>query len=183
MKTSKISVIDIDKTSLIYRSNPKFDYCDVYQFKLNNSSYTPSPKECMIIFFQSFPPIFLILLQIREFISKRIGLKTSTIPIEKERIKLIDNFRGEVGDTLGIFEVLGKNHKEILTGQNDKHLDFRLSFLSYNNGTNNIEIATTVKIHNNLGRLYFLIVKPIHKYYMRNILNRMSAKYIPNRVY
>lgn len=75
--------------------------------------------------------------------------------------------------------MLDKNDIELLTGQTDKHLDFKLSFISYSeNNSKVIELATAVKFHNWLGRSYFFFVKPIHIIYMKRILKRMNNQLI-----
>jgi hypothetical protein len=57
------------------------------------------------------------------------------------------------------FKVFGKTNNEIILGEDDKHLDFRVSLLYDNaeneNKGNSLTISTTVKFHNWLGVLYF----------------------------
>ena len=133
----------------------------------------------MIAFFLSFPRSFKILLNTREFIAKLLGLKTAPKSSKETRMEKLLKFKGNIGDSIAIFEVLDKNEKELLTGQKDAHLDFKLSFIVYqNNSDTYIEMATTVVINNRLGKIYFGIVKPFHKFYMKRILRKMESKLI-----
>ena len=129
----------------------------------------------MLSFFHSFSSSFRLLLNIRETIAKYFGLKTAQKTSQEEREKIRENFEANIGDKIAIFEVLQKNDTELLTGQKDKHLDFKLSFIRYEEDDFIVlKLITSVKIHNTLGRIYFSIIKPIHRFYMRRILKRME---------
>ena len=170
----KISQIPLDHTRLIYKSSHTTDYSDVFQLRSSTLQYVPEPKDCMIAFFKAFPKSFLVLLNIREKIAGMLKLKTAPETDKASRLERLHNFKGNIGESIAIFEVLDKTETELLTGQNDDHLDFKLSFISYNHIKPTIELATTVKINNKLGTLYFSIVRPIHKFYMKIILSRME---------
>jgi hypothetical protein len=79
---------------------------------------------------------------ILEVIAKMVGLKKANgIDVTKQ----LKNFKGEIGDSIALFHVMERNETEILTGENDKHLNFRLSLIALPNdwGTE-IQVATTV---------------------------------------
>jgi len=171
--------IELNKDYLITKHSKEIDYSDVYQTKTKSLNEIPEPKDCMIAFFKSFPPFFIKLLLFRERIAKIFGLKTATKATREERDKILNEFEGKLGDSIAIFQVIEKSNVELLTGQTDKHLDFKLSFISYEKDNHAIiELATTVNIHNLLGRMYFFFVKPIHRFYMRRILKRMVKEVI-----
>ena len=129
----------------------------------------------MIAFFKSFPAVFIKLLLFRERIAKIFGLKTATKTTKAERDKILNEFEGKIGDSIFISQVIDKDNVELLTGQTDKHLDFKLSFIIYEKDNHAIiELATTVNFHNLLGRMYFFFVRPFHRFYMKRILKRME---------
>ncbi len=64
------------------------------------------------------------------------------------------------GAFLGFFRVLARTDRELLLGEDDRHLDFRVSML--HDGTS-VTVSTLVRIHGTLGRLYFLPVAPLHR--------------------
>ncbi len=171
---SKVSQIQLSKNLLISKTSHALDYADVFQLQSKHLKNVPEPKDCMIAFFKAFPKSFKFLLILREKIAKLLRLKTAPETEKTSRLERLHNFSGDIGDSIAIFEVIDKNKTELLTGQNDDHLDFKLSFISYKTELPTIELATTVKINNKIGKLYFSIVRPIHKYYMKIILSRME---------
>ena len=79
----------------------------------------------------------------------------------------LDNFKCEPGEQLGLFKVFDKRENEIVLGEDDKHLNFRVSLfveqLHGNEQKKELTITTTVVFNNWFGRLYFLPVRPFHK--------------------
>ena len=172
---SPVAEVNLNKNTLVYRSMPLSDYADVFQLSSREFINVPSPRDCMVAFFKSFPWFFRVLLGIRERIGKMVGLKTANDVPEEEREDYLKNFKGEVGESIAVFEVLDKNDQELVTGQKDKHLDFKLSFRSYKDGSETkVELITLVKFNNFWGKLYFLPVKPIHKFYVKRIVRKME---------
>jgi hypothetical protein len=68
---------------------------------------------------------------------------------------------------LPIGHVIAERSDEILWGLDDKHLDFRSSFI-VRDGMG--IVVTIVQFHNRLGRTYFAIIKPFHKMIVRRML-------------
>ncbi len=107
------------------------------------------------------------------------GLKTGA---ETDPEKEAGSLTFEVGDRVGLFKVFDKTSNEIVLGEDDKHLDFRVSLLFDKNqggqDENSLTISTTVKFHNWLGVLYFLPVRPFHKLIvpamLRNIIGKLE---------
>lgn len=90
---------------------------------------------------------------------------------------MIANFKCEIDEQIGLFKVFNKTADEVIFGEDDKHLNFRVSLYIEqhpNNGTNKtLIISTTVKFNNWLGRLYFLPVKLFHKLILPTLLKGM----------
>lgn len=171
-----IKQVNLQEHYLIASTSLNADYIDVFQLTTNLTTI-PTPKDCMVAFFRSFPPIFIKLLLLRESIARLVGLKTASAANAQEREKELEEFQGNIGDSIAIFEVLDKNETELMTGQSDKHLNFKLSFISRTeNDLQIIELVTTVVINNGLGKLYFSLVKPIHIFFMKRILRRMHKE-------
>jgi hypothetical protein len=93
------------------------------------------------------------------------GLKTSGNVTDRD--KILENFKGEKGEQIGLFKVFEKTEDEIILGEDDKHLNFRVSLFidsqNENKTDKNLIISTTVKFNNWFGRLYFIPVRPFHK--------------------
>ncbi|CAM1343520.1 DUF2867 domain-containing protein [Tenacibaculum amylolyticum] len=179
MVHNKVIEVGFDQDYLISKSIAAASFSDNFRLVSSRLHYVPEPKDAMIAFFLSFPKSFKFLLNTREFIAKLLGLKTAPKSKKEAKIEKLYQFKGNIGESIAIFEVLDKNAHELLTGQKDSHLDFKLSFIVYkNNDVTNLEMATTVLINNKLGKLYFGIVKPFHKFYTKRILKRMELNLI-----
>jgi hypothetical protein len=154
-------------TSLL--KNTAYDYLDSYSVALdtNNLNVEKVGKS----FFTSGPAWVGWLFALRNKIVSLIGLKTSGSS-EAEHETVLKNFKGEIGQRVGLFKVFDGNENEIIFGEDDKHLDFRVSLL-FDKKENLLHVSTTVKIHNWLGKLYFLPVKPFHKLIVPNMMKGM----------
>ncbi len=163
--------IALPEPSLIGEALSRVDYLDVFAIDLKSR---PPVASLPPLFFRSFPAWFVALLHIREAMAGVIGLKTAHgIDVKAQ----LADFRGEPGQSVALFHVLGRSEEEILTGEDDRHLDFRLSFfvLPREEGSR-IALATTVQFKGWLGRLYFLPVRPIHRLIVPVMLRRMAKK-------
>jgi len=88
------------------------------------------------------------------------------------------NLPFHIGDRFGLFELYELNQGEAVLGENNFHLDFRLSFKI---DENNILHATTAIVFNNIfGKIYLAMIKPFHKFIVQLSLKKM-AKDINNK--
>lgn len=120
------------------------------------------------------------LIMLRELMAKKIGLKTAEG--RKSILKELEEFDGNVGSKIGLFEVVERSEDKLITGQNDTHLDFRLLFLVERGNPQKITLTTEVITHNLLGNIYFLFVMPMHKLIMPWVLKRMKRRLEQERV-
>ena len=103
-----------------------------------------------------FPPWARFLLLIRRIITTPFGL---------------DNDGPETADRVGIFPVESETPRELIAGFDDKHLNFRVSVLSFDETVN---LATWVAPHNLGGRVYLTAIMPFHVAIARNALARVG---------
>ena len=78
---------------------------------------------------------------------------------------------------LGIFKIYGTSSNEVVLGEDDKHLDFRLSVLCSHQaprGKRYLTLSTVVHCHNRLGRLYILVIAPFHRLVVQSSLRRAA---------
>jgi hypothetical protein len=152
-----------------------FHYIDSYQSlflaKDENIDITMIGR----LFVSSGPKWIDSLLIVRNKIVGIFGLKTSgQLPDAQQQL---NSYKFEVGEQLNIFKLFERTENELILGENDKHLNFRVSLLleKLGNGINErkLSLTTTVKYNNLFGRIYFLPVKPIH-----NIIVKISIKEI-----
>ena len=163
----KITKSNLPETSLL--KNIPHDYVDSYSVTLNAKDLTI--EQVGRSFFTSSPAWVDALLILRDKIVGMIGLKTAGDASNRE--KLLARFKCEVGEQLALFKVFAKNEHEVILGEDDKHLDFRVS-LFLDRQKNALTVSTVVKTHNWLGRLYFLPVKPFHKMIVPTMVRGMA---------
>lgn len=163
----KISKSSLPKQSIL--QNDKFNYLDSYEGNIKQIDKNLNSTDLGKAFFLSAPKWVGKLFDFRNKIVSVFGLKTPGKITDKN--KLLDNFKCEVGDQLGLFKVFSKTENEVILGEDDKHLNFRISlFLKQENLNYKIIITTTVKFNNWFGRLYFIPVKPFHKIIVPSML-------------
>lgn len=77
------------------------------------------------------------------------------------------------GDRVGIFTLFENTVDEALLGDKDKHLNVFLSVHRRLVGANEIlvTVTTIVHVHNALGRIYMVPVKPMHRLIVRAVLS------------
>ncbi len=81
---------------------------------------------------------------------------------------------------IGLFKIFSKSENEIVFGEEDKHLDFKVSLLQEVNPdtpqVKNFYCTTVVKYNNRLGRIYFFVVKPFHKLIVPRMMKQIIKK-------
>lgn len=115
------------------------------------------------------PPLWLRgLLRLRDQIVGPLGVKTTTAIREAGA--------RDGHDRIGFFPVLGRSENEIVLGENDRHLDFRVSVLLQRDerGARRLVATTAVRCHNLLGRTYLWVIKPFHVLVVRSYLGRLG---------
>ncbi len=110
-------------------------------------------------FFAASPAWVDQLLILRNRLVAFVGLK---VPNAGTKEEVLRNFKCEVGESVALFNVISKTENEVIFGEDDKHLDFRVS-LFLDRQHNLLVVSTLVKIHNTLGRFYMFAIKPFHK--------------------
>lgn len=80
------------------------------------------------------------------------------------------------GDRLGIFTVISSDDDELVLGIDDSHLDVRVSITKPGGAPAPIYvIATVVRVHNRLGRVYMIPVGRAHPFVVRAMMRRAQA--------
>ncbi|HLP15799.1 MAG TPA: DUF2867 domain-containing protein, partial [Bacteroidota bacterium] len=117
-----------------------------------------------------------VLMNVRNKIVSLAGLKTG------------NNTHGIVrpdkcvpGNKLGFFIVYDRTDNEVILGENDKHLDFRVSLFLDTHQSNpskkSIAVTTVVVFNNWMGHVYFFFVKPFHKRIVPAMLRKDFSRF------
>lgn len=149
--------------SVLGKTGIPYHFADSYCGTISDAANEIQPADLGKAFFSAGPGWVSGLFKIRNKIVAVFGLKTPGKI--KDRQQQLDNFKCEPGERLGLFQVFDRTADEVILGEDDKHLDFRVSLLLYPanpNGQRQITVSTTVVYNNWVGRLYFLPVRPFH---------------------
>jgi hypothetical protein len=111
------------------------------------------------------------LLGLRDALVARVGLKTSR--------QLREAGAASSREHVDFFRIYARSAHEIILGENDSHLDFRLSVLQQTRHTRDgrsryLVLSTVVHCHNGLGRFYILAIAPFHRLVVRSALRRAA---------
>jgi hypothetical protein len=69
------------------------------------------------------------------------------------------------GPVIGYFPLLSRSATELVVGDDDRHLDFRVTIQLRADAANRRElvVGTVVHCHNRLGRIYLATIAPFHR--------------------
>ncbi|MBC7499532.1 MAG: DUF2867 domain-containing protein [Herminiimonas sp.] len=127
--------------------------------------------EVLARFILSHQPAWISwLMKIRDMMVLGFGLKTAT--------QLATLAADGNTDRMGIFKIYSRNEMEIIVGEDDKHLNFRISILCLTGTTpksnRRVVVSTVVHCHNRLGRAYIFVIAPFHRMVVRSGLFRAA---------
>lgn len=117
-------------------------------------------------------PWVAALMRLRDAIVAPLGIKTA------------DTLLAATGDDdrIHIFRIHHRAPEEIILGEDDRHLDFRLSVLlrPLDTGRRELVATTIVHCHNALGRAYIAVIRPFHHLVVRAALRNAARKGWPS---
>lgn len=137
----------------------RIDFADAFQAPLTKHGI--SIHESYQVVFANQPGWVKGLMSLRTWLVAPFGLKGGK--------GLSDNYLAlepayQVGDKICGWEIYAQDDDMLITGMNDKHLDFRVCFQRYKNeGSEKIVLSTIVKLNNVFGSMYLKAIMPFHK--------------------
>lgn len=161
---SKVIKTSLPNDSIITNFIKKVDYEDCYSFTISNNNN--SIRELYISIFSSAPKWVEGLMKFRNSIVRVFGLKTE--------MKKNENTNFQVGEKVGVFEIYAIQESEIIAGDDDKHLNFRVSIHRLVEKETTVCVSTLVEYNNWFGKFYFFIVKPFHKIVVKSLIRKAS---------
>ncbi len=169
----RITKAQLPVESILNNKNVDYNYVDSYNGLLKVPIATISIDDVGKAFFKSGPKWIDNLFAFRNRLVKSIGLKTSNSQNDKDETS--KNFKCTPGEQVGLFKVFDVSANEVILGEDDKHLDFRVSlfFKEQEKETVDLNVSTVVQYHNWLGRFYFIPVKFFHKLIVPTMLKDM----------
>ena len=163
-----VATVPVPPESRIVHAFPSTDYADAYSVELPSGA-TTDPEQLARTIFERPSPVVRFLLKARDTLVGVFGLKTAKrLPAEtKDGISRIDIFR--------IYRI---DPAEIILGEDDTHLDFRVSVhcsgLEEPGEKRCVTLSTVVHFHNRFGRFYFFVIAPFHRLLAQSGLRRAA---------
>jgi len=156
MAKRKVTAVDVPTEALAHHAFDPVHYTDAFHITLATDRPMGMAELAHHLFGkkESFPIYVGWLLYLRDILVKPFNIKTAS-EVNRDM---------DQGDRATFFELLQETENEIVLGEDDGHLDFRVSMLkSYDKGQPNLIVTTFVRCHNLVGRIYFAAIKPFHK--------------------
>ncbi len=167
----------LQSNSALQNEHATYDYVDSYEGEFIDQENRIDITQIVKTFFTSGPKWIEVLFALRNKIVALFGLK---VPRGTDRHAQLVQFKCEPGERIGLFKVFSKTEQEVIIGEDDRHLNFRVSIFlqrkSLQADHKTVTISTVVVFNNWFGRLYFFPVKPFHKLIVRAILKRVIKK-------
>jgi len=158
----KITKMDFPAKSILFPGHEKYDYIDSFGGVFDDTHNAIGIDDVTEAFVQPLPRWIAALMNLRNRIVSLVGLKTS-----QKSYGIIQSQQFIPGKKVGFFNVYNRTANEVILGEDDKHLNFRVSLFLDTHGSDplkKIVAVTTVVVFNNwMGRTYFFFVKPFHK--------------------
>ena len=168
-KLTVVEQVAIPPQSVVATTFKSMNLADAFSIQLPSDAST-SPDVLARFIFSVQPSWIGALTSIRDAIVAGFGLKTAR--------HLATLSSGATDSRISIFRIFGATKTEVVLGENDKHLDFRLSILctpgSPPNTGNQLTLSTVVRCHNLLGRTYLSVIAPFHRQVVRASLRRAA---------
>ncbi len=157
-------VNSIPNNSVLYEGSKNSSYKD--SVRISTSRNDVQSWELIAAFFHSAPRWMIYMLNIRNRVVKCFGLKTGMV----DEQSISPPF--QAGQQFGVFKLYSVNKTESVIGEDDKHLNFRISFIVDNE--NELVMSTVVDINNTLGTVYMFFVKPFHRVLVSVMMKKMN---------
>jgi hypothetical protein len=169
-KYHNATAVSLPPESAIAKAYASMNLADAYSIELPSGAST-NPELLARFIFAHHAPWINRLMTVRDALVAGFGLKTA---------KHLASLGAESGSgRLGIFKIYNTSPIEVVFGEDDKHLDFRLSVLcsgqSSPGAKRRLILSTVVHCHNRLGRLYIFFIAPFHRLVVQSSL-RSAAR-------
>ena len=171
MLPTRVIEVGVPDASELLGTLKTVHFCDAYQAGLTNPAL--SIQDIYRALFENSSRWVGALMKCRGIIAKAVGLKHDANGDFADASTSYNGARYQIGQRVGFFTVRSIESAEMIVGDDDKHLDFRISiFKSSLNGVESVTVSSAVEIHNMLGRIYMLVIKPFHRIIVKSMVQR-----------
>ncbi len=146
------------------------DFLDCYSVDITRTGL-PIDEVAQRIF-TGLPGWINALLAARDLGVTFFGLKTTAkLPKNNDRRSAVN-----VGEPINFLCVRSITPNEIILGEDDTHLDFKIAVFRETESSKRISLATWVHTHNRLGRLYLRTISRFHVMIVNSRLKALSRQ-------
>lgn len=164
-----ITSVTLPTESEVSRIYESINLADAYSISLPDGTIA-SPELLARFIFSQHAPWITGLMKARDALVAGFGLKTSN--------QLTSLGVDDRAKRVGLFKIYSTTEHEIVLGEDDRHLNFRLSVLCTAQpaptGQRRLIVSTVVHCHNRLGRIYIFLIAPFHRMIVRSSLRRAA---------
>ncbi|MEO7885646.1 MAG: DUF2867 domain-containing protein [Polaromonas sp.] len=165
----RVTPVSLPQESRIATAYSSVNLADAYAIELPIGAST-NPEQLARFIFSHQPAWISGLVTLRDALVAGLGLKTAK---ELESLGAMNH-----GSRVGFFKIYSATPTEIVLGEDDKHLDFRLSVLCSGQpsltGKRHLTMSTVVHCHNSFGRVYLRLIAPFHRLVVQASLRRAA---------
>jgi hypothetical protein len=163
-----VTAVALPPESRITRAYESVNLADAYSIQLPAGT-SRSPELLARFIFSQQAPWISGLMRVRDALVAGFGLKTA---------KHLMSLGSEAKENrVGLFKIYSASATEIVLGEDDKHLDFRVSVLCSSEAAaskDRLVVSTVVSCHNRLGRVYIFLIAPFHRLVVQSSLRRAA---------
>jgi len=144
----RVQTVEIPRESRIRSALPRIDYADAYQVAL---------PDTLLVDIEQLPRQVLTATPAwARYLMQLLGPLSAGAKDASQRLH-------RAGESQGPLQVFERTDDEVIVGGNNRHLDFRISFLCpQHQAPHLLTMITVVRCHNQIGRLYFALIAPLH---------------------
>jgi hypothetical protein len=157
---------DLPLASRLSPSYGRADFADAFSVDLPEAASSDAELLARHIF-ERQPGWIAMLMSIRDMLVRPFGLKRAA------------DLQARGGDRISLFRVFERHQDEIILGEDDNHLDFRVSVLlqpASENRPRRLIVTTLVFYNRRLGRAYIGLIAPFHRMVVRTSLDRAQKR-------
>ena len=165
---SRVKEVPLPVASQVRRTLRRVHFCDAYEARLSHPAL--SVEQLYRAVFGHTPRWVRALMHMRGRLVAAFGLWHPDRDLLRGHTDGLARARFEVGQRFGVFTIRSISAQEVIAGDDDRHLDFRVSVYKATQQPPTVTVSTVVQINNRLGRAYLALIKPFHRAIVRALL-------------
>ncbi len=179
--TATVTPVPVPAASRVHSFYPVTNLADAFAVALPLNA-TRDPERLARFLFSQQPTWVGQLMKVRDALVAGFGLKTAKQLAADTEDGTPHQHGAARPQRVGIFRIYERHDQEIILGEDDSHLNFRVSVRYHPAGESGADrssppqvvVSTVVQCHNLLGRCYIALIAPFHRQVVRAHLQRAA---------